>query len=382
MAVQDPREIARLRGYSGVSKVAETAVTGDDQKPTQQSRAQNNQSKTPILRYPLKRIDDSSDYLCIKILDYEKVGLNIGATGIVQEDVSQNGQDPVYEYYKSKDGKLNRNNEGKITNEEIGNIKLNLGIESAKTRLEKRGEKIKGFIYLPVPQNIQDTTSVTWGEDSLDPLAAFGLSFGADALKDPGDAVRKYFQLGGKALNDLFQDDAAKSALTAAVAGQAFGALGGNVSTTGLVARATGAVFNPNMELLFQGVNIRSFSFNFNFVARSSREGEEIKKIIRELKKSMTPTKNVQSGLEGIFIGAPKVFQLEYRKGNTSHPFLNRFLPMALTNVSVNYTGSNTYATYWDGTPVHMTMQLDFQELNPLYTEDYDTADGQIGVGY
>ena len=79
MAVQDPREIARLRGYSGVSKTAETAVTGDDQKPTQQSRAQNNQSKTPILRYPLKRIDDSSDYLCIKILDYEKVGLQIGA---------------------------------------------------------------------------------------------------------------------------------------------------------------------------------------------------------------------------------------------------------------------------------------------------------------
>jgi len=68
MAVQDPREIARLRGYSGVSKVAETAVTGDDQKPTQQSRAQNTQSKTPILRYPLKRIDDMEFYPdeCVK----------------------------------------------------------------------------------------------------------------------------------------------------------------------------------------------------------------------------------------------------------------------------------------------------------------------------
>ena len=380
MAVQDPREIARLRGYSGVSKSAETAVTGDDQKPTQQSRAQNNQSKTPILRYPLKRIEDSSDYLCIKILDYEKVGLNIGAGNIVQENTAKDGEDPVYKYYESKTGKLTRDNNGNITNKEIDGIKLNLGINSAKTRLEPRGEKIKGFIYLPIPQNIQDTTSVTWGEDSLDPLAAFGLSFGASALKDPGEAVRKYFQLGSSAFKQF--DETAQNALMAAISGQAYGALGGNVSTTGLVARATGAIFNPNMELLFQGVNIRSFSFNFNFVARSSREGEEIKKIIRELKKSMTPTKSVQSGMEGIFIGAPKVFQLEYKKGNKSHPFLNRFLPMALTNVSVNYTGSNTYATYWDGTPVHMTMQLDFQELNPLYTEDYDTADGQIGVGY
>jgi hypothetical protein len=376
MAVQDPREIARLRGYSGVSKTAETAVTGDDQKPTQQSRAQNKQSKAPILRYPLKRIDDSSDYLCIKILDYKKIGLNIGAS--LEEKVvkDQNGKEVL-----DKDG----NNKYTINvkgGEEISGTSDIFKLDIPRANSRYRGEEIKGFIYLPIPQNIQDTTSVTWGEDSLDPLSAFGLSFGADALKDPGGAVRKYFEIGGSALGELVKDPTARDALTAAVAGQAFGALGGNVSTAGLVARATGAVFNPNMELLFQGVNIRSFSFNFNFVARSSREGEEIKKIIRELKKSMTPTKSANTGAEGIFIGAPKVFQLEYRKGNTSHPFLNRFLPMALTNVSVNYTGSNTYATYWDGTPVHMTMQLDFQELNPLYTEDYDTADGQIGVGY
>ena len=380
MAVQDPREIARLRGYSGVSKSAETAVTGDDQKPTQQSRAQNNQSKTPILRYPLKRIDDSSDYLCIKILDYKKIGLNIGGSLEEKLVVDENNK-PILDSAGNNQYTINRKGGEEITEKNTGKLFKDLNIPSAASRY--RGEEITGFIYLPIPQNIQDTTSVTWGEDSLDPLAAFGLSFGADALKDPGGAVRKYLSLGTNVLGDLATNDAAKSALTAAIAGQAFGALGGNVSTTGLVARATGAVFNPNMELLFQGVNIRSFSFNFNFVARSSREGEEIKKIIRELKKSMTPTKSSNTGAtEGIFIGAPKVFQLEYRKGNTSHPFLNRFLPMALTNVSVNYTGSNTYATYWDGTPVHMTMQLDFQELNPLYTEDYDTADGQIGVGY
>ena len=375
MAVQDPREIARLRGYSGVSKVAETAVTGDDQKPTQQSRAQNNQSKTPILRYPLKRIDDSSDYLCIKILDYKKIGLNIEAAVAEVADKNTNSENSSYKYFL-------KDEEGKVTNQEISGTSDIFKLDIPRANSRYRGEEIKGFIYLPIPQNIQDTTSVTWGEDSLDPLSAFGLSFGSDALKDPGGAVRKYFEIGGSALGELVKDPTARDALTAAVAGQAFGALGGNVSTTGLVARATGSVFNPNMELLFQGVNIRSFGFNFNFVARSSREGEEIKKIIRELKKSMTPTKSANTGAEGIFIGAPKVFQLEYRKGNTSHPFLNRFLPMALTNVSVNYTGSNTYSTYWDGTPVHMTMQLDFQELNPLYTEDYDTADGQIGVGY
>ena len=375
MAVQDPREVARLRGYSGVSKTAETAVTGDDQKPKPQSKAGSKESKTPTLRYPLKRIEDNSDYLCIKILDYKKVGLQIGAALEEKVKVDQNTKEPVL-----VNGKEQYVLTEKGSTEEIKTNVIKLSVDTAKQRF--RGEEIKGFIYLPIPQSIQDTTSVTWGEDSLDPLSAFGLSFGADALKDPGAAVRKYLDLGGSALGELVQDPAARGALTAAIAGQAFGALGGNVSTTGLISRATGSVFNPNMELLFQGVNIRSFSFNFNFVARSVKEGEEIKKIIRTFKKSMAPRKSAESGAEGVFISAPNVFQLEYKKGNTSHPFLNRFLPMALTNVSVNYTGSNTYSTYYDGTPVHITMQLDFQELNPLYSEDYDTAEGKIGVGY
>ncbi len=45
-------------------------------------------------------------------------------------------------------------------------------------------------------------------------------------------------------------------------------------------------------------------------------------------------------------------------------------------------TGSNTYATYSDGTPVHMQLTLQFQELTPIYAEDYDSTEGKSGVGY
>ena len=71
-------------------------------------------------------------------------------------------------------------------------------------------------------------------------------------------------------------------------------------------------------------------------------------------------------------------------KGNSPHPFLNKFIPAALVNMNVNYTGSNTYATYYDGTPVHITMQLDFQELNPIYFEDYEALEkaNDTSVGY
>ena len=337
-------------------------------------------TKTKVFhyRYPLKRIESGSDYLSISILDYEPIGLKaVKFSEDVAKEKDQSGNlvtktdkqgNTIYQYNLT---------EGKIED-------IFTGSKTALQRLkDKQGKNINGFIYLPIPQNIQDVTSVTWSEESLDPLSAFGLSFGADALKNPGQAVREYFSLAKDKLGSLAANDTAQRAIIAAVSGQALGALGGNVSASSLVARATGQIFNPNTELLFNGVSLRSFSFSFNFVARSAREGQEIKQIIRTLKKSMIPTNNSNnSATGGVFIGSPKIFQLEYKKGNAPHPFLNRFQPMALTNVSINYTGSNTYATYWDGTPVHMTMQLDFQELNPIYTEDYETNDGQIGVGY
>ena len=89
---------------------------------------------------------------------------------------------------------------------------------------------------------------------------------------------------------------------------------------------------------------------------------------------------STNAGPGGIFISSPNVFQLEYRTGNQKHPFLNSFKPMALTNMSVNYAASGPYSTYEDATPVHLSMTLQFQELNPVYFEDYDDSD--IGVGY
>ena len=177
------------------------------------------------------------------------------------------------------------------------------------------------------------------------------------------------------------QDPQVQRAITAALSGTAVGALGGNVSGTLLVSRATGQVFNPNLELLFEGVNIRSFPFSFQLFPRDRKEAEEVKKIIRTLKIAAAARKSGGSG--EIFISAPRVFHLTYMKGPNKHPFLNTFLPMALTSVNLTYTGSNTYSTFYDGTPTHMRMDLTFKELNPVYAEDYtEYEDAQIGVGF
>ena len=122
-------------------------------------------------------------------------------------------------------------------------------------------------------------------------------------------------------------------------------------------------------------------------IPRFQKESTEVKNIIRLFKQSMAPKKNnnVSGGLDntsGVFIKSPDVYRLRYMNGGGIHPFLNRFKICALTNMNVDYTGAGTYATYSDATPVHMKVSLTFNELTPIYAEDYDEGQGTGGVGY
>ena len=128
--------------------------------------------------------------------------------------------------------------------------------------------------------------------------------------------------------------------------------------------------------MVFGGVTIRSFNFGWDLVPRSQDEASTVKSIIKSLKVH-TAAKLDNDGMG--FLNAPDIFRIGYFKGGKAHPFLNRFKTSALTNMSVNYTGSGTYATYEDGTPVHMKLDLCFKELNPFYREDHEKVDS---VGY
>lgn len=286
------------------------------------------------LRYPKERLTDESDYLKIFISEYVPKS----------ESAAQSGD------LLSGPTASQRN--------------------SLKNALHQ--------IILPIPRNIQDTLPVDWTDGTLNPLEAFALNAGTSVIQAGREGV------GGVVSEVQTQIDNAKAALTqvdksqqnAIVAGLVGKAIGGNVSVNQAISRATGQVLNPNLELLFNGVNLRNFSFAFEFFPRNLKEAEEVKQIIRTLKKSMVPEK----AQNGLFIKAPYIFQLQYMKGNRPHPFLNKFLPMAMTNISVNYTASNRYSTFHDGTPTHMNARLEFKELNPIYKDDYDNASG--GVGY
>lgn len=240
---------------------------------------------------------------------------------------------------------------------------------------EKDLVKTGDTIILPIPGQISDTNAVNYGENSLNNYYAAGLTtiMNIQSANDPADLFKTLGSQTGSWLDAVKNDTNLQKLIQAFAAQQAISALGANISLEQLFARATGSIINPNMELLFNGPTLRQFKFQFKFTPRFQREAQEVKSIIRSFKTSMSPI-----GKDQNFLRTPNIFQIQYV--GESSKYLNKFKLCALTNMSVNYTGEGNYATYSDGSPVSMVMDLAFQELEPIYAEDYN--DGVGGVGY
>ena len=333
----------------------------------------------PIARGPR---DDTGDSLMIKCVKYipsklsltgEIQGLYAGREGISSLDKKKYGEG---EALKGKDGKP-------IYKFKKGTIKVNN--EGASDR-QKNAYPVY-YIRLPIPQDVNDSNVVTWGDDSMNIFQLAGVAAAASFMTGPAQSFQAAKELFNADIAGSFGtqvDDVTQRAITQAIAGKAIDALGGNVRPNSVIGRSSGAILNSNLELLFSGVNLRTFPFSINFSPRNRDESDMVLSIIKALKSSMAAKKNKadgQTGQGGIFLRAPDVFQLRYLKGNADHPFLNSIKDCALTGMTVNYTNSGTYATYGDGTPVSIQMNLTFKELNPVYFEDYKDA-GLPGVGY
>ena len=226
---------------------------------------------------------------------------------------------------------------------------------------EGKGGNIIGRVFLPIPNGITDTTGASWGEGTITPLQASlaqvamqGIKDGAkgaiEALKDQVDTVAR-------------NAPDVKTALQTSIAGDAAG-------VQGLLTRTTGAILNPNLELLFQKPTLRPFDFTFKLSARNHNEADEIIRIIRFFKQGMAPIRSASN----LFIKSPHTFKIRYIHDNTDHPFLNRFKECALKNMTVNYTPEGNYATFRDGKMISYQITMSFQELEPVFNDDYGNS--------
>ena len=363
-------------------KTTNNTQTNNNRSNQKRTANKKNGGAPQKMFYPVARgmNNITGDSLLIKCLEYIPPKTGISGDPVVFKATSA-GKDKFGNNYEV--GELQKDKEGKVV-KDLRNRKLNNQGASQTTQ----NSKILYYVELPIPQDVNDSNTVTWGDDTMNIFMLAGLSIAQGAL-GKGDFQEKKNKLieslltGKDAIANA--DESVRNAIIAAGTGAAIDVLGGNVRPNSLLGRSEGKILNSNLELLFDGVNLRSFPFSINFSPRNSGEGIMVKNIIRSFKKSMAAKKSpaegkpAPGGQGGIFLRAPDVFSLEYKKDGVKHPFLNSFKNCALTGMSVNYTNAGTYATYEDGTPVSINLNLTFKELNPIYAEDYDELEKGVG---
>jgi hypothetical protein len=228
-----------------------------------------------------------------------------------------------------------------------------------------------GTVILPIPSGISDTNSADWGGKDLNALdAALAAGAYAGITEGFGAGLKSLAESAQTAVEDPGTKKAFGSYFTAA-------AMGGDQAQ--ILARAEGTVINPNMELLFNGPQLRPFSFAFKMSARNSNEAKQIIGILNFFKRGMSPIKSESN----LFLKSPNTFRIQYINRlsgqDKDHPYIGKIKECALQSFTVNYTPEGQYATFRDGVLVSYEIQMQFQELEPVFNSDYE---GLEGIGY
>ena len=255
---------------------------------------------------------------------------------------------------------------------DTGEIKATELANSITTANRGQTETI-GSIALAIQPPITDANTVNWTEQGANPvqlgLAATSLGFIRDGVNGAGDVLRSIGQrLGG-------DQTAVSNALSTYFAQLASGLQGG------LLTRLTGSILNPNLETLFQGPRTRGFTYTFFFTPRDEDESIMVRGIIRAFKEAMA----VKRSTGNLFLSAPYVFNIKYLyqgEAGQDHPYIGKVKgPCALKSCTTDYTPQGNYMTYSGGSMVQYKLELQFQELDPVYADDYLTL-GENSIGY
>ena len=240
---------------------------------------------------------------------------------------------------------------------------------------------IEGSVTLPIQSNIQDTNQVDYQRGTLNPVTGALASIALDPLAF-GSQIVNLLNADASDIQDMLGSASSKNMINALRVYLAQSA----VNTQGLLPRTTGAILNPNIELLLQAPQLRSFQFNFRMSARDATEASQIRKIIRFFKQGMS----VKRSQTSLFIVSPNMFRIQYLAGtdgnlSKDHPSIGKIKDCALTAINTQYTPDGTYMTFDDESRSMTSYQISMQftELEPLTETDYiETAANPESIGY
>ena len=233
-------------------------------------------------------------------------------------------------------------------------------VQKGVSPLFNNTRRITDSVAMYLPSDIKETTAAAYTDAALGILgfaAAQGINL---AGKDAEGIARSLVASTGQIL-----DKAAKKAVS-----ELAEVVTGGEGVEQLINKAQGQADNPYMEVLFDAMQLRTFTYNFTMAPRNEEEAIEIQKIIQLFRFHMAPELR---GGQSRFLGLPSQFDIHYmylsKEGIASeNNYYNRVATCVLQNCEVNYTPTGV-KSFEDGGPTQTTMSLTFKETE-LLTKD------------
>jgi len=236
--------------------------------------------------------------------------------------------------------------------------KTSTDVKSNAIQVKKNSSiRLDTAISLYMPPSVQVSYDAKYGDQEIGLLAEAGYEAikgyqaGQDAKQFTMDALDK----AGQGVKQL-----ALAAIETAAPG-----------AKALFAIEKGKIITPKMELMFEGIGRRQFSFSFMFIPKSEEEAQVVKDIVYKFKYHMAA--NYVKGSSAREMSFPDKFDIEYMHMADKNLNLNKISTCALTKMDVEY-GGDRYVAYEGGVPQTTKLSLNFTEFE-IITRDH-IADG------
>ncbi len=226
-------------------------------------------------------------------------------------------------------------------------------------------KRLERSIALYMPPNVQVSYDLKYGETDIGFLAS-GLDQAIAAFNNQkGDTLAKLRAASKAGRGDL------KEGISQFLLGAADTFASG---TKALQQLSTGTVITPRMEMMFEGVGRRNFTYTFMFTPKSEQESRIVEEIIHQFKFYAMPAfSDPQTRRE---MDIPGTFDIEYMYRGSRNNFLNRVHTCFLKSVAVQY-GADRYTAYKETSgnrgsglpPQRSSLTLNFSELEVLNQE-------------
>ena len=312
-------------------------------------------------------VQNKSRYIMDPVDETSEIGVSTttGTAGNVHQDDTRKTTFTSYgsEEANYRKGLIERGGTGSINNSDIAILRKGRKGIGGFQNIVPTTTRITDSIAIYLPPNVTDSTSVgyTNAEMGVIGAAAAGAADVVTALRT-GDISSLATTLGGAATNLL-----ATAGLN--LGSEFIGTLAGvdPEGLKGFAKKAFGQASNPYMEVLFEGVEFRTFTYNFTFSPRNADETEDVKKIIEMFRFHMLPELN---GGSSAFMTLPSTFDIHYmyQMGSNEareNDYYTKIATCVLKGCEVDYTpgGVKSFAS---GAPTQITMNLTFQETEML----------------